>query len=202
MRKYYPIIRTLHLYVGLVSSPFILIFSLSVLVFNHIGFFNRFTPVQELPPIKTRLASFPLDTNNLAMAKAICTQLGINGEIDFIARDADHISFPVVKPGLRTIINVNSHTDSVVITRQREGTLRALSFLHRMPGQHNAALRGNSIYMKVWKVMADGVVYLLLFLTTSGIFLWWFLKAERRLGFIAIGLGVFIFSTLLLLIFY
>ena len=56
--------------------------------------------------------------------------------------------------------------------------------------------------MKVWKVMADGVVYLLLFLTTSGIFLWWFLKAERRLGYMAIGLGVFTFSTLLLLVFY
>lgn len=106
-----------------------------------------------------------------------------------------------MKPGLRTKIDVDTRTDSVLITRQEEGWLRATSYLHTMPGQHNARLRGNSVFLKIWKVMADGVVYLLLLLTVSGIFLWWFLKVERHMGLTAIVLGVSLFSGLLLLIF-
>jgi hypothetical protein len=201
MKKYYPLVRTLHLYFGLFISPFVLIFSVSVLVFNHADFFDRLTPVKALPVERIKLDGIPRDTSDLLTAKAIIAKLGIEGEIDFISIKEDHISFPVMKPGLRTKIEVDTQTDSVIITRQAEGTLRATSYLHTMPGQHNARLRGNSIFLKIWKLMADGVVYLLLLLTASGIFLWWCLKVERRLGLAAIALGVLLFSGLLLLIF-
>ncbi|WP_020604959.1 PepSY-associated TM helix domain-containing protein [Spirosoma spitsbergense] len=201
MKKYYPLVRTLHLYFGLFISPFVLIFSVSVLVFNHAGFLDRLTPVKALPVEKIKLDGIPRDTSDLLTAKAIIAKLGIEGEIDFISINEDHISFPVLKPGLRTKIEVDTRTDSVRISRQEEGSLRATSYLHTMPGQHNARLRGNSIFLKIWKLMADGVVYLLLLLTASGIFLWWCLKVERRLGLAAIALGVLLFSALLLLIF-
>lgn len=202
MKKYYPLVRQLHLYLGLFISPFILIFSLSALVFNHVDYINQVSPIKKLPDIKTRLQRIPYDTTDLATAKAILRTLNLDGEVDFISKDDDHISFPVHKPGLLTKIRVDTHTDSVVITRQEVGPLRAMTYLHAMPGQHNAKMRGNSGFIKVWRVLADTAVYLILFLSVSGVFLWWFLKVERTLGVYALLTGAFLFIGLLLLLLY
>lgn len=201
MKKYYPLIRKLHLYFGLFISPFVLIFSISALVLNHQGYLNRVNPVKPLPDIRTKLDKIPYDTTNLLTAKAILHKLSIEGEIDFISKNKDHISFPVNKPGLITKIKVNIHTDSVLITRQQAGSMRAMSYLHIMPGQHNVNIRGNSLFIKIWRVLADVVVYLLLFLTISGIFLWYFLKIERTIGLYAIAFGILFFIGLLFLMF-
>ena len=200
MKNYYPLIRTFHIYFGLFISPFILIFSISVLAFNHMGFLNQINPVKSLPEIRTKLDNIPYDTTDLLTAKAIIRKLDIKGEIDFIMKNDDQISFPVNKPGVKTRVVVNTHTDSVVITRQMEGSIRAMNYLHIMPGQHNAKIRGNSLFLKIWRLMADAVVYLLLFLILSGIFLWYFLEFERNTGFYVIILGMLFFTGLLFLI--
>jgi len=36
-------------------------------------------------------------------------------------------------------------------------------YLHKMPGQHNAAVRGNWVWMQLWRWLADSTVYLVLF---------------------------------------
>src|SRR5687768_1444686 len=168
MKKYYPLVRSLHLYLGLFISPFVLIFSMSVLVFNHPEAINLLSPVPPAIKVTTKLDKIPYDTTDLLTARAIIQKLGIQGEVDFINENDDRISFPVKKPGLHTQITVNKHTDSVTITRQTEGAYRAMAYLHSMPGQHNQKIRGNSAFIKVWRVLADAVVYILLFLTISG----------------------------------
>ena len=201
MKKYYLLIRKLHLYFGLFISPFILIFCLSALAFNHGKLLNKIDPVKHLPDIKTKLDKIPNDTPDLAMAKAINKKLGIDGEVDFISKGKDYISFPVKKPGLITRIHINRHTDSLFITSELQGSLRAMNYLHKMPGPHNESIRGNTLFLGIWRFLADVVVYVLLFLTISGIFLWYFLKVERNLGLFALTLGVTFFAGLLLLIF-
>jgi hypothetical protein len=201
MKNIYPLIRTLHIYFGLFISPFILIFSISVLAFNHSGSVNRINPAKSLPDIRTRLDKIPFDSTDLLTARAIIRKLGIKGEIDFINKNDNQISFPVNMPGLKSRVLVNTHTDSVLIIRQKEGSIRAMNYLHLMPGQHNAKIRGNSLFLKIWRIMADTVVYLLSFLVLSGIFLWYFLEFERTTGFYAIILGMLLFTGLLFLIF-
>lgn len=201
MKQYYPHVRSLHLYFGLFVSPFVLIFSLSVLCFNHPEIVNRLSPMEPPNEIRTKLDKIPYDSTDLLTARAIIKKLGMEGEIDFINQNDDRISFPVKEPGLRTNITVNKHTDSVLISQQEEGAYRAMAFLHSMPGQHNVKVRGNSGFIKVWRVLADVVVYLLLFLSVSGVFLWYFLKVERNLGYFSLTLGVILFAFLLLLIF-
>ena len=197
---YYSLIRTLHIYTGLFISPFVLIFGISVLAYNHAGILNRISEVKSLPEIRTKLDHIPNDTTNLLIAKAIIQQLGINGEIDYINMNEDKISFPLNKPGLKSRVEVNTHTDSVLITSQMEGSIRAMNYLHIMPGQHNANIRGNSIFLKVWKVLADLVVGLLVFLVLSGIILWYIIKFERSEGIYAIILGLLSFIGLLYII--
>ena len=201
MKKYYPSVRALHLYVGLFISPFVLIFGISVLVFNHPASVNGVSQIKVLPDIKTRLDKIPYDTTDLGTAKAIIKKLNITGDIDFISKNDSSFSFPVNKPGLRTNIKVNIKTDSVFITRKNEGLLRSTTYLHSMPGPHNVNIRGNSAFMKTWRILADVVVYFLLFLTVTGIFLWYILKNERLIGFYSIVLGLLFFIGVLLLIF-
>ena len=200
MKKYYRSVRTIHLYFGLFISPFVLIFSISALVLNHTDFINRSNPIKNLPDIKTRIDKIPYDTTDLQTAKGIIKKLGIKGEIDYVSQNDNQISFPVILPGLTKKIKINKQTKEVLITKKEEGSLRATNFLHKMPGPHNVKLRGNSLFMQNWKNVADLVVYILLFLSASGIFLWYFLKAERKLGWVAIILGAISFTGLLLLL--
>ena len=201
MKKYYPALRMLHLYAGLFISPFVLIFSVSVIIFNHPGFINRVNPVKALPDVKTKLNKIPYYADDLQTAKAIIRKLNINGEIDFISKKDGSISFPVNKPGLRTYITVNTTNDSVLVTQRYEGALRSTAYLHAMPGPHNANIRGNSAFLKIWRIVTDAVVYILLFLTISGILLWYILKAERVAGIYALALGALFFVCILLFIF-
>ena len=201
MKKYYPTVRSLHLYFGLFISPFVLIFSISVLAFNHPGLINRINPVKPLPDIRTKLDKIPYDTSDLGTAKRIIGKFDIKGDIDFISKNDSSFSFPVNKPGLSTYIKVNTITDSVLITRKSEGLLRSMTYLHSMPGPHNVKIRGNSTFIKAWKILADGTVYILLFLTLTGIFLWYILKAERITGIYSLALGLLFFIGILMLIF-
>jgi hypothetical protein len=58
----------------------------------------------------------------------------------------------------------------------------ALILLHMFPGQHMAGIRKNWIFMLIWSGLADATVYLTLFITVSGIYLWYVLRSERRIG--------------------
>lgn len=188
------------MYFGLFITPFVLIFGISVLAFNHMSFLNRIIPVRSLTGIRTKLDYIPYDTTDPGTARAIIDKLGIHGEIDFISKNDNEISFPVNIPGLKTRVIVNTNTDSVVVTRQMEGSVRAMNYLHIMPGQHNAAMRGNSLFMRVWRILTDTVVYLLIFLILSGVYLWYFLKSERGTGLYLLVLGILFFAGLLFLI--
>ena len=93
MKKYYPLLRSLHLYFGLFISPFVLIFSISVLVFNHPQLINFISPVKPMGEVKTKLDKIPYDTTDLLTARAIIQKLGIKGEVDFINQNDDRMGY-------------------------------------------------------------------------------------------------------------
>jgi len=201
MKKYYSQIRSLHLYIGLFISPFVLIFAISVLVINHPQVIDKITPAKKIPAVNVRLDSIPLGSSNLLTAKAIIKKLDITGEVDYINKSDSIIFFPVRTPGKLFNVNVNTRTKMASITRTDLGALRGTIFMHFMPGPHNASLRGNSGFIKVWRLLSDTTVYALLFITISGIFLWYFIKSERTLGWYSLAIGILILTGLTLFTF-
>lgn len=193
--------RKLHLYLGLFISPFVIIFCVGLFVLNHPGLLNKIDSGNALSINKSKLNSVSYDGADIETAKAIIEELGLHGEIDFISRNKNFISFPLNQPGLKSLVRVNVNTDSVFVSREVTGSLQAVAYLHTMPGPHNVKLRGNSIFMKIWRWLADGVVYLLLFLTVSGVFLWYVVKFEIASGFFAVALGFLVFLTAVIIIF-
>jgi hypothetical protein len=189
-RRFYNWTRDLHLYIGLFLSPFLLLFAISTIALNHPAN-PRATP----PEVPLREQTVTIDpavaVNSLKQAKGLLRQLKVTGEIDVIRHNAKagRLTIPVAKPGEFTTIDVDLQTKRATVTRRVEGMLAGLIYLHMRPGQHLAMLRGNWPFMAAWSHLADAAVYGTLFLTVTGLYLWWFFKAERRIGWVLLAAG-------------
>jgi hypothetical protein len=130
--------------------------------------------------------------------RVVLDQLGVRGEVNFVRRipNENRLVTSVIIPGREVSVDLNLETHSAVVAERSDSIWRALVYLHKMPGQHNANIRGNWVYMQVWRWLADGTVYLVLFLSLSGIYLWTVLRAERRMGLVLTAAGAFSFFGL------
>ena len=202
MKRLYVVTRDLHLYLGLFISPFILLFALSVPFLVHPGLMPVSQP-QATRRVVTNLALTATleDLKGREQSDAVrkvLDMLGVHGEIGFIRRIAkEHrLVLPVNLPGHETMVDLNLATGSATVSESTTGVADAIVYLHKMPGPHNVSLRGNSLYIGIWRWLADATVYLLLFLTLSGVYLWAALKAERRVGLALIAVGALSFGGL------
>lgn len=109
------------------------------------------------------------------------------------ARDQQRLVIPVSRPGVETVVSVDVARGVAAVRRRPTTRLEAVAYLHKMPGPHNADLRGNWLWTRVWRWAADGTAYLLLFISATGIYLWFAIKAERRIGLARIGAGALTF---------
>jgi hypothetical protein len=193
-------LRNLHLYLGLFVSPFVLLFAASVLYLNHGKLRPGTPPLQEtlhnlrIPDGFDRLKG----REAVEQARTILPQVGVSGEIGFVRYTPvdRHLIFPVSKAGLESTVDVDLEGRSAVVSRRRMSAWESLAYLHKMPGPHNVAIRGNWVGMAVWRWFADTTIYVLLFLTMSGIYLWWTLRAERRIGLMLAATGFITFAGL------
>ncbi len=187
-------LRDLHLYFGLFVSPFVLLFAVSVFYLNH-GKLRPGTPPRadtfqnlHIPDGFDRLKG----REAVERAKAILPQVGVSGEIGFLRYVAQnrHLTFPVSIAGRESAIDVDLDARSATVIRRRMSLWESLAYLHKMPGPHNAAIRGNWVGIELWRWFADATIYLLLFISITGVYLWWAIKAERRIGLTLLTAGV------------
>ena len=202
MKRFYLITRDLHLYFGLFISPFVLLFAISVIFLVH-AWIPGMSKQQS-----SRTASglsipadldLPKGREQLTAIRGVLDQLGVGGEVNFIRRvpKERRLVIPVIVPGRETTVDLDLETRSAVITERNNGAWEGLVYLHTMPGQHNAAMRGNVWFMRFWRWLADITVYLVLFISATGLYLWFTIKAERRIGWAVLGAGAVTFFGLL-----
>ena len=178
--------RDLHLYFGLFISPFVLLFAASVFYLNHAKLVLGAPPHAEtyqnlrIPEGFDRLEG----REAIDRARQILPQVEVAGEIGFLRYVATdrHLTFPVLRAGLETTVDVDLDAGSATVTRRPMSVWESLAYLHKMPGPHNVAIRGNWAGTHVWRWFADATIYLLLFISVSGIYLWWAITTERRMG--------------------
>jgi hypothetical protein len=193
--RFYRIIRDLHLYLGLFISPFVLVFSLSVFFLVHtwlpkIGPGASQTRVVSGLPLPANLPTLSgrslIDALRPALEKA-----EVPGEVGFVRHlvKEESLIIPVTIPGRETIVTISFASREATIVTRETGLAEALATLHKSPGGHAPAIRMNWFYMKAWRWMADATVYLILFISVSGIYLWYVLRAERKVGFILLLAG-------------
>lgn len=204
MKKYYQIIKDLHYYIGLFISPFILVFAISALVLNHDfvewqdnwqeWYFSVNDNVDETYEV---IIPIP-DKSDIDFAKDIIKQVNISGEIAGVFKDSIQMYIPVTKPGHRVSIRADLIAGIVYIHREQTNIWKKLIWLHKMPGPHNANIRGNWIYTKIWKSLVDFSVVFLLVSSISGITLWYYFKGERTIGLMALLIGFLSIASLVI----
>ena len=201
-RRFYTVTRDLHLYLGLFISPFVLLFSVSVFFFVH-----AVVPKFGAEATQTRAASNVTLLPDLAKlsgrplvdaVKPTLASLNVPGEIGFIRHVVgdDTLVIPVSVPGRATTVTIHiARREATVVTRET-GLADALMTLHKSPGGHTPTITMNWFPMRAWWWLSDTTAYLTLFITISGIYLWYVLRAERRIGFILFGAGTIVFFGL------
>lgn len=189
--------RDLHLYVGLALSPLVLLFAFSVILLDHSSI-----PLGGAGAARKTSATVQIPENlehleGMARAQAfqqIMRQLGVVGEIGYIYTPGQHrMVAPIFRPGSEITVDVDLSTHMASVEERATGILAALIYLHKSPGPHNANIRGNWFYTHAWRWMADASAYLLFFISMSGIYLWWVIKAERKIGLLLLGAGAISF---------
>ena len=200
-RRFYPGTRNLHLYLGLFVSPFVLVYAVSAIQLNHslMPWGGRGAPSTDRRVVRVVVTDA---ADGLAVAAQVRRQVGIAGEIGYVNRKpgGTRVSFPLESPGRTTQVKVDLATGIATIEQKDTGVWDALIYLHKMPGPHNANIRGNWLFTRLWGWLADATVYLLLFLTASGVYLWTILKADRRTGLRVLAAGVLSFLALVVAI--
>ena len=201
-RRFYTMTRDLHLYLGLFISPFILVFSITVFFFVHAvvpkfgeeSTQTRTATAVALPPDLLKLSGRPM----IDALKPTLASINVPGEIGFIRHVVtdDTLVIPVSVPGRATTVTIRiAQREATIVTRET-GLADAMITLHRSPGEHAPTLSRNWFPMRAWRWLSDTTAYLTLFITISGLYLWFVLRSERRIGYILLGSGMLIFFGL------
>jgi hypothetical protein len=194
-RRFHGVIRDLHLYVGLFGTPFVLLFATSVFFLVH-TWLPRITPESSTTRGVTAL-SLPTGLQTLSgrplidALRPVLEAQGVHGEVGFIRHQVNEgkMIIPVTIPGRQTTVTLDLTNREATIVSRETGLADAMAILHRSPGEHAPAIRMNWFYMQAWRWMADTTAYGVLFITLSGIYLWYVLRAERRVGHVLILAG-------------
>ena len=197
--RFYGVTRDLHLYFGLFISPFVLVFCISVFFLVH-SWIPRFGPEADntrvvtavvVPQELQKLSGRPL----IEALKPILKNMNVPGEIGFVQHLVKEEKFiiPVSIPGRATTVSLHLGSHEATVVTRETGLADALVTLHKSPGQHGSGIRMNWFFMRAWRWFADATVYLTLFISVSGIYLWYVLRAERKVGLILLFAGTVTF---------
>lgn len=200
--RFYLLIRDLHLYLGLFSSPFVLVFAISVFFLVHTWLPKFGSDVSTTRVVSGLLLPANLQTLSgrplIDALKPVLEKAEVPGEVGFVQHlvKEEKLIIPVTVPGRETIVTIHITSRGATIVTRETGLAGAMATLHRSPGEHAPSIRMNWFYMKAWRWLADTTAYLILFISVSGIYLWYVLRAERRVGFVLLFAGALSFFGL------
>ena len=190
--RFYQWTRQLHLYFGLFLCPFVLIYAVTTIMLNHRWHFEGEVEKTSVP------VQLQEGLEDKEQGEQILRQLGVTGET-FVRRlpKQNALRISAAKPALNVAVTVDLDTQIAQVEHRKPGFAGAMKSLHFSPGPHKT--KGVTwFFSRLWAWTADTVVYLLLFITISGIYMWAVIKAERKAGLISVGLGCLCFVGMLL----
>ena len=123
--RFYRLTRDLHLYLGLFISPFVLVFSISVIFLVH-SWSPKFAPETTRTHVVTAMA-LPTDLSKLSgrplidALRPILASINIPGEIGFVRHKVKEEEWviPVSIPGRMTTVTINlTHREATIVTRE------------------------------------------------------------------------------------
>lgn len=184
----------IHAYLGLFCVPYLLVFGISSLNFNHTIPGMGDDPGSVISWEKS--ASFPDSLDNETLAGVINDSLGIMGwYIPWDAlRDSTSFNYQTVHFGKHYDINLDVPEQNIRVTARAESIGNVIKGLHFL---------GESVprapwWVNIWQFYQDLTVYGLLFWIISGLYFWAGKSSDRRWG-VPVLFGSMILSVLFML---
>jgi hypothetical protein len=168
------ILRTIHLLTALFSMPFLLVYAIGAVEFAH----RKWLPRSERPTGETRkLASGITDARILARQW--------RGELESVENSPGVLKFRITTAlGRSSDVTYSIATGDTTVKTSANSFLKTLAFIHASHG--------------IWAFTAALVSLALLTLGITGLYLWFRNHSLRRIGVVALVVGVTIALGLVL----
>lgn len=188
--------RRTHLYLGLLLTPWFVLYAVSGFVFNHPKVFRSagsdsatwqlcYDRPYRMPTVR--------EGNEDAAAEKLLRDQGLTGR--YWTDWTDHDDFVVYRPRfLNTIrLTYDGRRSRIRVEEQSLGLAEFLTSAHVRSG-----FDFPYILEVLWSCIVDVVALAILFWIVSGLYIWWRLDRFRRWGWIAIAAGLITFISLAL----
>ena len=190
------ILRRTHLYLGMLLLPWLAMYALSTVLFNHGDYFRQFRAQEPFwDPLWEKEYAIDVPPGNDALretALRILADQGLRAAF-FAQRQGQQImiNLPSFRQPLRLVYAPEQH--KLRAEKRKTTWAEILVRLHNRVGYGQPGVLRN-----LWAVMVDVFSVSLLAWVATGLYLWWKLPATRGSGLTAIAAGI---ATLAILLF-
>jgi hypothetical protein len=187
--------RKLHFYSGLFLIFFLWLFAFSGLLLNHPtwAFHENWKNRMETTTVRSITPPVPTATGDLAQARDIMRQLGIEGDILWTTTrtNPSRLEFQVRRPGHFIFINADWAEGHATVRNAEVNLWGILKTLHVFTGNVADDPRNHRDWALtyVWAYSMDTVAAGLIYLVLSSVYMWLRLPDKRVPGAIALLLG-------------
>lgn len=174
-------LRNSHLAAGLFSVLFLLVYGVSAVQMAHHDWFKlKPTVTEERVSVRPELAENPR-----ALARALMDERGLRGELGKIETTEQGFKFIISRPGTNYAIDYSRASGEAHVRTSVATFMGTLNRLH-----HAAGFWHPYPALQVWSGCVALVSLALLILGGTGIYLWFNLREERRVGIVLLALSL------------
>lgn len=189
------LLRRCHMYLGLFLTPWLAMYAVSTIVFNHPGLIEqhyggrmaRFAPERETDYRKP----FPAGATLRQKGEQILDDLHLNGSFG-IQQKQDRLVIDRRDPAAPRRITFLPARSKLIVERQAFRTDQLLTMLHSQVSYANKLTR-----VKLWAFTVDLTVAATFLLVITGFWMWWELKVTRLWGTFFALFGIALFGVFL-----
>ena len=184
----YRIIRNTHLIVGLFSVTFLLMYGVSSAQMAHQWNTGKPAVTNSETMVTTGLSARDA-------ARALMEKGAVRGEVAQARKDGETWRFRVVRPGTVHEVTYEPATGAAKIATNTAGVMAMLNRFHHVGGLWHEFTLTN-----VWAILVGLVSAGLLVLAASGIYMWFKIHSERKVGGVILTVHLIVSLTLLVMI--
>jgi hypothetical protein len=186
------VVRRTHMFLALFFFPWLLMYAVSTLAMNHRAVFAQRYGEGPVPFDREREVgydgTFPEHAELRTISQQLLAGVGLDGAHSVSRREDGTIV--ITRHDLLTPrrLTYSPATHRILIERMQQRSNALLERFHRRRGYATGYALDT-----VWAVSVDLVIVAMVFWVASGLWMWWEMKATRRLGAgaLAVGAGVF-----------
>jgi len=186
--------RRLHYFLGLYFLFFIWLFAFTGLVLNHSSW--EFFRLERRAVATDRSIRVPESASPVDQARDVMRQLGLAGEIEWVATPADptRLDFRLTTPASLVDLKVDLKQGRVAVQNAANNAAGTMQLLHTFTGVRRSDARNDRDWLltSIWALSMDAVAGGLVVLVLGGLWMWLELTPKRVPGLIVLSSGLLI----------